>query len=105
MRRRPVLKEVDMIEIRRTGAGDPLEFEVVVREGQGETRHQVMMARETSDRLTAGKHRPEKCLEAVFWFLLDREPKESILSRFDVTVISRYFPEFERELPRYLSQS
>jgi 2-polyprenyl-6-methoxyphenol hydroxylase-like FAD-dependent oxidoreductase len=34
---------------------------------------------------------------------LDREPKESILRRFDVTVISRYFPEFERELPHYLS--
>jgi hypothetical protein len=24
------------------------------------------------------------------------EPKESILGRFDVTAISRYFPEFER---------
>ena len=36
-------------------------------------------------------------------FLLDREPKECILGRFDVTVISRYFPEFERELRRYLS--
>jgi hypothetical protein len=37
--------------------------------------------------------------------LLDREQKESILARFDVTVISRYFPEFERELLRYLSPS
>ena len=46
----------------------------------------------------------ERCLEAAFQFLLDREPKESILGRFDVAVISRYFPEFERELPRYLSQ-
>jgi hypothetical protein len=36
--------------------------------------------------------------------LLDREPKESILRRFDVTAISRYFPEFGREMPRYLSQ-
>jgi hypothetical protein len=50
-------------------------------------------------------HAPEDCVEAAFRFLLDREPNESILSRFDVTVISRYFPEFERELPRYLSQS
>jgi hypothetical protein len=94
-----------MIEVRRTGEGDPLEFEVVVREGKGETRHDVTMAQETSDRLTAGKHTPERCLEAAFRFLLDREPKESILSRFDLTVISRYFPEFERELRRYLSQS
>ena len=93
-----------MIDVRRTGEGDPLEFEVVVREGKGETRHDVIMAQKTCERLTAGKHTPERCLEAAFRFLLDREPKESILSRFDVTVISRYFPEFERELPRYLSQ-
>jgi hypothetical protein len=63
------------------------------------------MARETCDRLTAGRHTPERFLEAAFRFLLDREPKESILSRFDVTVISRYFPDFEQELPRYLSRS
>jgi hypothetical protein len=46
----------------------------------------------------------QRCLEAAFRFLLDREPKESILRRFNVTAISRYFPEFEREMPRYLSQ-
>ena len=92
-----------MIEVRRTGEDDALGFEVVVRGGQGESRHHVTMARETCDRLTGGKHTPERCVEAAFRFLLDREPKESILSRFDVTVISRYFPEFERELPRYLA--
>jgi hypothetical protein len=47
---------------------------------------------------------PENFIKAAFRFLLDREPKESILRQFDITVISRYFPEFERELPRYLSQ-
>jgi hypothetical protein len=83
---------------------DPLGFEVVVLEGGGETRHQVTMSRETCNRLTGGKHTPERCLEAAFRFLLDREPKESILGHFDVTVISRYFPEFDRELPRYLSR-
>ena len=98
------MKGIDMIEVRRTGEGDPLEFEVVVREGKGGTRHDVTMSQQTYERLTAGKHTPARCLEAAFRFLLDREPKESILSRFDVTVISRYFPEFERELPRYLSQ-
>jgi hypothetical protein len=89
----PGREEVDMIEVRRTGEGDPLEFEVIVREGRGETRHRVTMARETCDRLTAGKQTAERCVEAAFRFLLDREPKESILGRFDVTVISRYFPE------------
>jgi hypothetical protein len=93
-----------MIEVRRVAEGEPLEFEVVVREGEGETRHHVTMSRETRNRLTVGKHTSERCLEAAFRFLLDREPKESILGRFDVTVISRYFPEFDRELPRYLSR-
>ena len=93
-----------MIEIRRTGDGDPLAFEVVVREGTGEPRHQVTMSRETCERLTGSKHAPERLIEAAFRFLLDRERKESILARFDVTIISRYFPEFERELPRYLSR-
>ena len=63
------------------------------------------MSRETCDRLTAGKQTPKRCLEAAFRFLLDREPKELILERFDATVISRYFSEFEQELPRYLSRS
>jgi hypothetical protein len=92
-----------MIQVRRTiEDGSPI-FEVVVREGRGETRHHVTMSREMSERLTAGKHTPERYLEAAFRFLLDREPKESILRRFDVTAISRYFPEFEREMPCYLS--
>jgi len=67
------------------------------------TTHRVSIARETHQRLTAGEHTPERCLDAAFRFLLDREPKESILQRFDVEIIGRYFPEFERELPRYLA--
>ena len=94
-----------MIAVRRTKDADPFEFEVTVREGSGETRHQVTFAEDTWRRLTAGEHTPERCIEAAFRFLLDREPKESILRRFDVTTISRYFAEFERELPRYLTSS
>ena len=33
---------------------------------------------------------------------LDKIVADSILARFDLSAISRYFPEFERELPRYL---
>ena len=95
---------IDMIEIRPIAAGDPLEFEVVVREGKGETRHHVTMSQRTCDELTAGEYTPEQCLRAAFQFLLDREPKESILSKFDVTAISRYFPEFQGELQRYLAR-
>jgi hypothetical protein len=93
-----------MIEVRRLGGDDPLEFEVLVRDGRGETRHEVTMSGAAAARLGAAGHTPEQCLEAAFRFLLDREPKESILRRFDVGVISRYFPEFERDLPSYLQQ-
>ena len=94
-----------MIEVKRTQRRDLLEFDVVVSDGKGESRHRVTMATETGERLTAGQCTPERVVEAAFRFLLDREPKELILRAFDVTVISRYFPEFERELPRYLSRT
>jgi hypothetical protein len=38
-------------------------LEVVVREGKSETRHHVTMSQEMCERLTAGKHTPERCLE------------------------------------------
>lgn len=90
-----------MIEVKRIKDGDPLEFEVTIRDANGQSRHLVTMARKACEKL-GGTHTPERVLEASFRFLLDREPKESILGRFDVSVIARYFPEFERELPRYL---
>ena len=37
---------------------------------------------------------PEELLEASFAFLLEREPKESILARFELPVIERYFPDY-----------
>jgi len=37
-----------------------------------------------------------------FKFLLEREPNTSILSEFDITVIKRYFPEYEKEIKQRL---
>jgi len=68
-----------MIQVRRTiEDGSPI-FEVVVRGGRGETRHHVTMSREMSERLTAGKHNPERYREGAFRFLLAREPTEAVL--------------------------
>jgi hypothetical protein len=93
-----------VIEVSRIGEGDPLKFRVVLRDASGETSHDVTMSIETCALLTAGAHEPERCIEAAFRFLLDREPKELILRKFDVTQIARYFPEFGREMPRYLGR-
>lgn len=93
-----------MIDVKQLGSGDPLELEVVVREGAGETHHRVTMAKDVCTRLKGEHFTPEQCIEASFRFLLDREPKESIFESFDVTVISRFFPEYEKELPKYLAR-
>jgi hypothetical protein len=93
-----------VIEVKPEGGGDPLMFAVTVREGGGETRHAVSLKAADFARLGGGAA-PEALVEAAFAFLLDREPKESILPRFDLSVISRYFPDFERELPRCLGRS
>ena len=57
-----------MIEVRRVAEGDHLNLEVVVKGEQGETCHHVTMSRDTNQRLTAGKHTPEQCVEAAFPF-------------------------------------
>ena len=93
-----------MIEVKRRPGDDPLAFEVTIRAADGETRHRVTMSRADAMRLGQSAN-PERCVEAAFRFLLDREPKDSILARFDIAIIKRYFPEFEREFPRYLAPS
>lgn len=68
-------------------------YDVVVDDGRGMTSHEVTvwpsdMARYAPDAS------PEELIEASFAFLLEREPKEAILSRFELPVIERYFPEY-----------
>ena len=64
------------------------------------TRHRVRMSRSDLGRLAPGASDPEDLVRASFEFLLEREPKESILPTFDLNVIGRYFPDFEREITR-----
>jgi hypothetical protein len=77
-------------------------FDVAVREGGTESRHRVTLSKNDYDALTAGEAEPEKLVESSFEFLLEREPKESILSKFDLSVISNYFPEFENRIKDYI---
>jgi hypothetical protein len=44
-----------------------------------------------------------RLLEQSFRFLLEREPKEAILPRFELTVIARYFPDYPTEIRRRLA--
>jgi hypothetical protein len=83
------------IEIERTGANGQIVFDVRVTKEASQSRHEVTLSEEDYRRLGEGYSSPDEFVRACFVFLLQREPKESILSRFDVSVIPRYFPEFE----------
>jgi hypothetical protein len=82
--------------------GGRLVFDVIVRDALGESRHQVTMQANEAERWAKLSAEPAHCVEAVMRFLLDREPKELILSGFDTNVVRRYFPEFDDALPGYL---
>ena len=86
--------EVDRIDANR--------FRVRVVEGKSESAHEVTLDPKYTAKLAAKTVPPEELIRKSFEFLLEREPKESILSRFDLTVISRYFPEYEREIKKRL---
>ncbi len=79
------------------------EFEVRVRDPNGESNHRVSVPED----LTAELELPEDDLEGVvrasFEFLLEREPGSAIMSEFSLDVISRYFPEYPEELARRFS--
>jgi hypothetical protein len=90
------------IEVNRTDHDDKYEFQVTVKEGRGETRHRVTLRKADYQEMAAGKASPEELVTESFRFLLEREPKESILRSFDLMVIGRYFPEYRCEIMKRL---
>jgi hypothetical protein len=90
------------IEVKTSEHNDRYEFEVTVREGRSETHHRVTLRKADYERLAGGKATPEALVGESFRFLLERESKESILRSFNLTVIGRYFPEYEREIAKRL---
>jgi len=61
----------------------------------GGARYKVIVPKEYWQKLTKGKEEPESLVRRSFEFLLEREPKESILREFELSVIQKYFPEYE----------
>lgn len=83
---------------------DASHFRVRVIEDGSESSHQVTLNPKDCARLAGGAAEPEELVRKSFQFLLEREPKESILARFDLSVIGRYFPEYEQEIKRRISK-
>ncbi len=83
------------ISVRKSSEG---RYTVTVSDARSETRHTVTVRPAYAEKLTGGKVAVETLVERSFEFLLAREPKEDILPEFDLSVIARYFPEYESEI-------
>jgi len=76
----------------------PGRYVVTVGAGPERTTHEVRVDAAYAARLVGRAVQTPDLVRASFVFLLEREPKEAILRRFDLAVIARYFPEYEREI-------
>jgi len=80
------------------------QFLVTIRDKKSASEHRVALNREYWDMLTDGLLFNEKggrhLIQKSFEFLLSREPKESILSTFNLREITNYFPSYEDEIKR-----
>ena len=78
-------------------------YHVIVDDGSGSTEHTVHVPDEYIERLGLADVDRVALVEASFAFLLEREPKESIMRTFDLPVIERYFPEYPDEIRRRMA--
>lgn len=89
-----------MAKIRASAEGGDV-YRVRVTEEDGSSEHHVTATSADVEEYGAGAE-PETLIEESFRFLLEREPRHSILGRFALPVIARYFPEYPREIRRRL---
>ncbi len=93
------------IEVACAPTDDGWRCEARVDDGRTAGRHVVTVRRADAARLLGGRapvddRDVEGLVRATFGFLLEREPQSSILASFDITVVARYFPEYETEIRR-----
>jgi hypothetical protein len=87
------------IEVQQVGEEEGrLQLVVTVSEAGDTSTHHVTLSNSDYERWGTNAPDPAGFVRRCFEFLLEREPKESILSRFDIAEIGSYFPEFEREI-------
>jgi len=70
-------------------------FHVTIDQDNSKSTHTVTVDDKYHKKLTGGVIPKEDLIKKSFEFLLEREPKESIMSKFDLKVINKFFPEYE----------
>ena len=89
-----------MVEIQQR---DPDTFEVTVND-MSTTTHTVTVGDDVHQALTGGQATKAELVQRSFEFLLERESNTSILRSFDLPVIGRYFPEYERTIKAWAKE-
>ena len=91
---------MNQIDMHCTPAPTGWRCAVTIDDGRGTSAHDVTVATEHATDLAAAANPSdvERLVHETIAFLLEREPKESIMRAFDLTVVGRYFPEFEAEI-------
>ena len=79
-------------------------FQVTVADSMT-TTHDVTVTDQSLTDLTENKMTKTQLLKFSFNFLLDREPNTSILSSFDINVISKYFSDYRVEVRRWCDEN
>ena len=69
------------------------------------TNHTVTVTDQSLNDLTDNNVTKTQLLKFSFNFLLDKEPNTSILSSFDINVISGYFSDYKDEVRRWCDES
>ena len=80
------------------------EFQVTVN-AKNLTNHNVTLTDDTHQNLTNGKVSKKELIEFSFKFLLEREPNTSILSSFELSVISSYFPKYIKTVKEWSAEN
>ena len=79
-------------------------FQVTVADSMT-TTHEVTITDQSLTDLTENKMTKTQLLKFSFNYLLDREPNTSILSSFDINVISKYFSDYRVEVRRWSDEN
>jgi hypothetical protein len=82
------------VEVRCTADGKGYRCAVDVSDTTGTSHHVVRVSPKDFERWSRERSAEELVADS-FAFLLEREPRASILKEFDLSVIRRYFPEYD----------
>jgi len=89
------------IDIQCLSTEDGATCAVVVTDATGSSDYQVTLSAPDAEPDGADT---ERLVRETIGFLLEREPRTSILPAFDLAVVRRYYPEYDDEIARRMAR-